>query len=289
MNIREALIRNSLADTERIRAWTPPEIGVHQVDEDTYNSWQAIRLSYLKLLETYCPATVAQTVLKPSKNSQAFRVGSAWHCAVLEPETFDDRFAVTALKSYRSQAYEEQQADSDKTLLIHADYSLVLAMRDSIYDNPINAEVKWWLEAPGQNELSVVSEFKTNHGTVTTKSRIDRYQEHPDRGGMVIVDLKTTANSAGLEGFTESSNAWGYVAQLPFYKAALEFHGLPVEGCYFIPQEKQKPYAAAVYRLSSYSQAIGRVKYERWLNIWSNALEHGFGGHVQHEQKLELS
>lgn len=282
----------AMPDAGIIFNWQPPPLGVHQVDERTYQEWQAVRHSYLKLLETHAPATVAQWMLAPSKKTAAFELGSAWHCAVLEPDSFDDVYRHTNI-SARTNRFKEMKAEHEadgSILLSIVDYQLVLAMRDALYNNLINAEPKAWLEAPGQNELSVVSEFETTPGgPVVAKCRIDRYQEHPQHGGMVIVDLKTTSGSASAEGFTESGNQWGYVSQLPFYEDALKFHGLPVTARYFLVQEKTKPYAAAVHKQGNYSTAVGRIKYQRWLDTWAYCLlKKEFPGHTSLGDPLEL-
>jgi len=73
-----------------------------------YAAIRAVNISSLKYLEQ-SPLLYRYRMANPEPRKQAFLIGGAFHCAVLEPDLFDKRYAVFD-GTRRGSAWEEWKA-----------------------------------------------------------------------------------------------------------------------------------------------------------------------------------
>ena len=190
-----------------------PKIGLHAEEaESVYRPWDAANQSVLK---SYLRSAAhgRQDEVTPSEPTPAMKKGTAVHAAILEPDFFDDCYVAAPKVDRRTKAGREAWAafeaeHSGKECLPEAEYADVIAMRQSVYDNPIAAKL---LSGEGKNELSYVwkSEYPGAEGTLC-KARADRLTMY--EGTPCIVDLKTSIDASPDE-FQKSVGRYAYDLQ----------------------------------------------------------------------------
>jgi len=193
----------------------------------------------------------------PRPDTPALDLGTAVHCAVLEPDTFDDRYIVRPKGiDLRKKAGKEWKAsiDPDKPLLSYDQGWAVEHIRRAVAEHPIAAEI---LEGTRREETVTW----TIDG-VACKGRVDAIA--PDR----LVDLKTT--SKGLARFERDTASMLYHCQLAWYADGCDDANLlPVDApVYIIAAETVEPYDVGVYCLPPEVLEVGRATYERLLGYW---------------------
>lgn len=173
--------------------------------------------------------------------TEAMMIGSALHTLVLEPQLFDDEYAVAPHCDRRTKegkmiwADFEQEA-AGKTLLRAEDASRVQAMAKAVHGHKA---AKFLLTMPGKAEQSY---FWTDDETgEKCKCRPDWHSND----GKIIVDVKTTEDASPGKFLRSSVLGWRYHVQAAFY-----MQGLPeAEVFLFVCVEKKPPFAVAVYSL----------------------------------------
>lgn len=196
----------------------------------------------------------------------AMKLGTAFHCAVLEPDRFSAEYIVAPESSKRTKAgKEERQAleASGKTLLEKADMDTILAMRDSVMAN----EIARHLIEKSTHELSVFGEIDG----VLCKCRPDGWL----RNEGIVIDLKS-AMDASMKGFQRAIKQGRYYVQDAWYRAVIKAAcGESVEAFYFIACEKEPPYAMAIYQIDPMSVEFGYTEALTDLTSYKNAIETG--------------
>ncbi|WNO60414.1 PD-(D/E)XK nuclease-like domain-containing protein [Rheinheimera sp. MMS21-TC3] len=177
---------------------------LHLTNEQ-YHKAEAISKSGLDLIAGN-PSTYQWQKDAPvdTEKLDALDVGTALHCAMLEPEEFSDRFIIMPDfnlrsndgKASRDSFMVEVQAENKIVLASEVDRQLKL-MRDSAYAHPM---VRRLMAAPGQNEASI---FWTDKETgQQCRVRPDRHITDSDLGP-VIIDVKKCADISRLERHVE--------------------------------------------------------------------------------------
>jgi exodeoxyribonuclease VIII len=184
-------------------------------------------------------------------------LGTAVHCAVLEPATFDQRYCLDLDASKNSNAYKAFALECEAqhlTPIAADDRERVFAMRDSLCRNAQIAEA---LDGPGRSEVSA---WWTDPETgVLCKCRPDRVRAAGD--GSLLLDLKTTSD-ASPEAFSKSIANFGYHTQCDWYvDGYARASGKPVHGMLFVVVESEFPYACAAYTLDE-----AALQQARWQN-----------------------
>jgi len=194
-----------------------------------------------------CPALFRKRELGliPDRDSEAFAVGRAAHVLILEGrERFENEFAVGGPinpktgKPFGSttKAFAEWAERRGKPVLGDDDAAIVEQMAASVKAHAFARE----LLAMGMAEGVVRGTLEG----VPCQARIDWINPTIDRG---IVDVKTADS---LDSFEWHIGAFGYVAQLAFYRALVAQacdQTLPV---HLIAVEKREPFRCGVWQLS---------------------------------------
>lgn len=214
------------------------------------------------------PAHYRAWLSEPRITTPAMTFGSACHAAVLEPDTFDRRYAVMPSGIDRrtkagKEAWDVFSAESSGREIITADdLEKLESIRASILAHPVAEEL---LDSgSGKAEVSVFGELDG----VAVKCRPDWLR---DDG--IVVDLKTT-DCAGPSAFSRSVAKYRYHVQAAFYSDLLQaVTGESVKAFVFVAVEKTAPFAVSVFELDAESMEAGRTAYQRNLDTYRRCLE----------------
>jgi hypothetical protein len=217
------------------------------------------------------PAHCLEYQNNPPERTDAMEFGAALHSLVLEPELFDNVYAVEPnikrlTKAQKDAAkpsaptialmeqWEEWEAAHPNCIGIKADnYEKMVKMRDAIMANKASASVL----TKGEKELSL---FWTDEQTgADMKCRVDNYFNG------YVVDLKTTTD-ASPTGFGKAVGNYGYHRQAALYSDGVEAcFGEKPKGFIFVPVEKEPPFLSAAYILDDASFQQGYDEYRELL------------------------
>jgi exodeoxyribonuclease VIII len=221
-----------------------------------YRNLPGVNFSSLKHIAE-SPLAYQWYLTQPAEPTPAMLFGTAVHCAILEPEQFDQRYAVRPEGLDLRRAADKQywaELSAGKIALTQADAEKIAAMREGLYRNP---EIRRLLEAPGTFEATIQW---TGPGGRLCKGRLDKYL---DDG--TIFGLKTTTK---FDQRQFQSAAWQmfYHAQWAWYYCGIGELGLPRgEEMYEAVVQSSGPFDAAIYAVTEPIIEAGRVEYESWL------------------------
>jgi len=215
-----------------------------------------------------------------SQPTEAMRLGTAVHAAILEPHEFaknyfvlDDTkicFEIGGSKPQSTNKYRDWKAEmltalNGKIEISSEDYVRCLRMRDSVHSH---GSAKILLEK-GVAEQSI---FWNDRDTgAPCKIRPDWLSQNTG----YIVDPKTTED-ASFDAFMKSIYKYRYHVQAPYYMDGyLENFGQECEGFAFIAVEKTPPYAVAVYYITSDMEVYryGKLIYKADLKTYAECLK----------------
>ena len=263
---------------------------------EQYHANEAISHSKLELFRrrpiSYYRRFIARTVARP-ETTEAFRIGSAAHCAVLEPDQFWARYALRPdgidrrTKDGKAAFAEFEAANAGKVIIGKDEAGDVEEMNAAVQHHPLSSQ----LLAAGKPELSWRVEPV---GGMALQCRTDWFNSagcELSGGRPYVADLKTveSLDSDAFRNFERACFSFGYHRQAGFYLPLItEIIGSPVFDFYFIAVEKAEPYGCAVYRLSDAATARGHdetitdllrlqncIKSEQWPNLPNELREIG--------------
>lgn len=199
------------------------------------------------------------------RETEALQLGTALHCAALEPEKFKETyvqepdFLTPLLDKYKSpkgsKEYKEKRAafaaNHPGKLLIEYDQALQIAgMVESIASKSCIGHL---FKEHGWNELSVY--WHDRRTRLRCKARIDRLVPEVRS----IVDIKTTGKSAAAVVYGKHISSFGYHLQAAHYLDGCEAVGLDmIKHFIHVVVETEPPYACASYALCDFSIEEGR-------------------------------
>lgn len=231
---------------------------------DVYHSADGISNSGLSLIAR-SPAHYMHAARR--EQSRAMEIGTAIHCALLEPERFKEEYMLLRdVKDRRASAYKEAiKQFSSERVLVSTEATNIAAMQESVMAQP---EAREALETEGWREVSL---FATCPDTgVLMKCRFDLLTADSR-----AYDLKKTRD-ARPDQFGKSVNEYRYHVQQPFYSRVFELvAGEPLKSFKFIAVEDQPPYTAAVYKLDDLTAEIGRFLMNRDFSTYTRCVESG--------------
>jgi exodeoxyribonuclease VIII len=246
----------------------------HNLPFSGYLAAKQINASALKLIASRTPAHYLASLSKPKEESQAMKIGSAIHCAVLEPDFFEEKHVILPdgvdgrTKEGKSIIYEAKQ--SGKVILSKSEADLCNQVATAVSSNKgIGNALKI-----GDSELSVFTNDR--------KCRLDHYNSGN------IFDLKT-CNDASPNGFARQIYNFGYHIQAAWYLDTCKMAGLEADGFIFIAVEKEPPYAIGLYELGADSMEVGRSAYQSALDKLERAKSTGdWPGYSEYLETIEL-
>lgn len=208
---------------------------------------------------------------EPQKETPALVIGSAVHCAVLEPSEFGKRYAIAPKFDKRTKdgkaAFEAFVAEAGERIVIDAE-TATLAERIMLSVKRCNSAAYLLKEGVAEQPI-----FWTDEQIeVDCKAKPDWIT-----AGGILVDLKTTEDASPV-GFARSVRKYRYDVQAAFYSDGYEAStGQTCNGFMFIAVEKTPPYLVAVYFIGAddlqnarqrYRENLLTYKQSKELNIW---------------------
>jgi len=213
------------------------------VPHEDYLTWDAVNFSRLKVM---LKSPAHYQWCEPQAKTAALSFGTVCHAALLEPATFDQRYAVLpayegdednktqagkptrsrATKYYRARVAEFAENNKGKELIGGGDWNRAWQCSEACHRNSRAAEL---LGAAGDCEVSIVWLDET---VIDGKPVNMLFKARPDKiiagqaareltggeSGHLLVDLKTTAD---LDKFGTSIARYRYDMQLEFYRWGL--------------------------------------------------------------------
>lgn len=226
-----------------------------------YTAIPAVNNSFLWTLKTKSPAHALYERQHPSEPTPALLFGQALHALILEPTTWNDRYAVRPECDRRTKegkaVYEQFAATLAGRQEVKADeYECMEEIATAVRGATCGGLVKG-----GSNEVVLV--WNDAETGALMKARCDCV--HDDLwDGDVIVDVKTTA-SAQEDDFRQSVHRYGYFMQAAIYCAGWEALTGRTPEFTILAVEKTPPYAAAAYPLGPKTLDAGRLAFRTSL------------------------
>lgn len=230
---------------------------------EIYHANPAIGSTTLKKISS---KSVLHALSEERKESAAFDLGSAVHCATLEPEKFDSQFIVSPKYDRRT---KEGKAMAE-AFEIHANGKTVLS-EDQI------EVVRGTLSAIKEHDIAIgmLSGGEAEYSYYTTcpitglslKCRPDYFNKN------ALIDLKT-CQDASVDGFTKACMNFGYFLQGAYYLDVFNMaNGTSLTEFYFVAVETNKPYAVNTFLLGEAEIALGRQQYQKALRQYAEFLK----------------
>jgi hypothetical protein len=200
------------------------------------------------------------------------RMGTALHCLVLEREAFAARYAIQpAGMRKNTKAYDAWlEGTGGKRILTDGECRTVEKMRDAILGN---TEAKDFLDAPGENELTL--RMVDPKWGMTIQGRLDAWRPSLAEAGMIL-DLKTTGN---LDKWPRDAAFGGTPIQAEWYAGlAQSMFMLDCEvAVVFIVVEREVPYRVGLFQFAppwhvrarkEITEAMAELKHSLETNTW---------------------
>ena len=280
---------------------------VHDMPIDVYHASAGISKTGLDRIER-SPAHFYALTLDPNRPPEKERAGQLEgqlaHCAILEPDEFDKRYAVlpadapdrpteamlNAKKpSESSLARQKWWADwnannQGKVVITHEQRETAMRQAESVRRLPDVAEAL----ASGMPEVSAY--WEDPETGVLCRCRPDWV--HPvGESGVILLDVKTYSDASPDE-FARQAARKRYDVQDAYYSDGYALaSGLDVLAFIFVAVETEWPYAASAVMLDDMSRESGRAKARRNLNTYAQCLKSGqWPGHgaAIHEVSLPM-
>jgi hypothetical protein len=216
---------------------------LENVPDEVYHASEGFGSSKIKSFMK-CPQLFKSELDGLHKATQAMAIGSAFHCAVLEPERFEIAYAKAPEINKRTKAgraeWEVLQSSSVEHLS-PKDFDQVVAMRDSC-----KAKFSHFLE-DGSPEVSY---WMRHDSGLIVKARIDW------ECGDLAVDLKSTAD---VFKFESAARSFQYDIQAAHY---LQVCSKNLTEMVFLPTGSTEPYLSGTPLLISEQRLYDRT--QRW-------------------------
>lgn len=200
--------------------------------------------------------------------TRAMTIGSATHCAVLEPHRFaTDYVVLPGVDDRRSAIYKQAIAQrGEEYVLTGSEGDRIAGMASAVWANQYAAEM---LRADGGRAEQ--SFFATDPVTgVRVKIRPD-WLTADGR----CLDLKTTQDASDT-GFGKSIVNYRYFVQEAFYRDVYQWAtGERMPSFEFLVVESEMPHCCTVVELPADAVEYGRTLYRRNLNTFADCLASG--------------
>ncbi|WP_336698221.1 PD-(D/E)XK nuclease-like domain-containing protein [Curtobacterium sp. USHLN213] len=206
----------------------------------------------------------------PQPGKQSFDIGTAVHTRVLGVGAGtiaypDEHVTASGAVSTKAAtvAWAEEQRAIGLTPVAPAQAARIDGMAEAVLKHPVARPL---FERGGHPETSV---FATDDDTgVDMRARFDYLSV---TGRPVAVDLKTTAKSASVDGFTRTVADYGYDVQQAHYLRTLG-QSVPF---YFVVVETEAPHLVGVHTLDIKWARMGDARVQRALELYADCTASG--------------
>lgn len=260
-------------------AGSPPLHGIrHDLSFEDYLATPAVSKSRLWTMHTRSPAHSRID----KEESNAMKLGTAVHTAVLEPDEFEARF-VRGPEDRRGNRWKEAQEiarEDGRECLTEADYDAAVQIRDNIVvGNPLIRRLT------GVGTVREVSAFWTDDESgLPCRLRMDAYAP----GLAMGVDLKVTTDARPEKWFRRVLD-FGYHVQETHYTEGWRRAGGDIDAFVFLVIEDKPPFAHAIYELTPPDIREGEAIRRAALTKWAECVRTGeWPGYPPGVQQLAL-
>jgi len=236
------------------------------VDDESYFADQMyVTNSMLKKLLTGGTKNLEHYLNTEQKETEAFLIGSAFHCYILEPEEFDSRYVFAPKFDRRTKVGKAGYAEFESTIgskkAVPEYYQGVF---ESLEENlSRHAEANRLLQGAKKREAIHFWEDKATG--IKCKGKVDA------EGEDYIVDLKSTSKRADIESFNNFLNDYTITQQAAFY-----LNGTKKKNFYFIMCELKAPFNIAIYKMSDQAIEHGEKKVEYCLELYKKIINEDY-------------
>lgn len=243
--------------------------GIYDMSEDEYHASEGISRSGIMLLKR-SPAHFWYKYINPEKQKEkttpAKIFGNAVHTAILETNSFFNRYCVLPKLDRRTTKGKEQFSEFSavnigKIILTEEEYSEIKKICSSINKTEIPRE----LVDGAKYEKSIY--WIDKETGILCKARPDIWHSN------MIVDLKTTKD-ASFRSFSRDTFSYGYHIQLAMIQEGIrETTGYNMENFISLAIEKEEPFIPATYQIDEAVIEAGRNEFKKYLILYKECLE----------------
>lgn len=260
---------------------TTTKPGMYLRSTINYADIDAVNQSTLKEI-LRSPAHYEYRLANPKEPTDAMRVGTATHTAVLEPIRLTTEYAIwedtrideksgKTIKQVRNgSVWDQFQAQhAGKTIVRECDLAEAMAMRDAVAANKLARHTL--RDGKGTNETTIVWVEPTTK--TLCKSRLDRCG--PLDGQDVVIDLKGWTpqnNDSSRQAFANRCARMNYHFQAAFYSDAYQQVTGRKPIYLIVAVEMTAPHDIAVYELRDADIEKGRKLYQEALHLRAECL-----------------
>ena len=251
------------------------------LDDLVYHRGPGVSRSDLQLVDE-SPAAYRFAKQHPKPPTEAYTIGRALHCLLLEPARFADRFLASEHQDFSSRDariwrwIQEQQgftvlrAHSDDPIYKPSAWDQVHRMRDAVMAHPDARELVdgciaerscYWEEPVPGNETA----------RILSKCRFDGIAIAARCG----VDVKTTKDP-GARAFAEACLQYGYHVQERWYMRGQAACRLGLEDFRFIAVTKGPRYSVGLYRMTERNRGFADAFLDRTLETLAECTALGY-------------
>lgn len=227
--------------------------------ESDYHRHHSISNSGLSLIAKSPAHYRCRDAFEPTR---AMEIGTAIHCAILEPDRFAREYNVIECPDKRAKAWREavQMYGSD-SCLTPGEYADVIGMQAAVLENTVARNL---VAEPQHTELSAfVHDPETS---VLVRCRYDLVTAG------ALVDLKSCRDARASE-FARSVWSYRYHVQNALYCDVWRWlYAESAPPFWFVAFESARPHTVACYTLDDDAIAEGRRAYRRDLNTYAECL-----------------
>ena len=242
------------------------------VPAPAYHATQAVSQSTLKKVAA-SPAKLKWEREHPRYDTPAaFKIGTAVHLALLEPDKFDTSYTSMPkvdrrTKEGKAKAEEHERAANGRIVLTEDEMDIV----QRIYARSrADKELGVYFEG-GSHELSFFAQDEQTG--LVLRCRPD--QLVTVNGLQVVVDLKTT-DCATESVFEKDILNYGYLTQAAFYMDTLEAAtGRRPDAFVIVAVEKSRDCDYTTWMFDDDTLAFATEEYRRWLSVYADCVKTG--------------
>lgn len=248
-------------DADKVEILRPLADGIHRdIPFERYVALDRVSKTLLQTVYTRSPAHA----LVAKEESNLMKIGTAVHCAVLEPDEFRARFH-RGPEDKRGNRWKAVVAEYGDGALTDAEYDNALALRDAIRHNPYVKKLT------GHGAYREITACSTDPETgLLCRMRADAHVP----GDGILCDLKTT-NDARAFAFRKTVRNFGYHLQEAHYSKTWADAGGDSAAFLFVVVEPEPPYAVKIYELDADTIAEGEAIRAKSMRIVEECMRTG--------------
>jgi exodeoxyribonuclease VIII len=209
------------------------------------------------------------------------RLGTLWHCAVLEAEQLERRYAPTYLDRKGTKAWADAEAMAmGRQLIKRADYEEALRVRDAVFQNPTARTL-----LTGLNSVEQSIFWRDPVTGLLCRGRADGIRTDM----RAILDVKTTVD-ASKSAFAKTAAEYKYHWQNAMYEdGVFEAESWAPDAFIFMAIEKEEPWLIGLYELDRREVEHARGEVRRQIDRYDICLRDDvWPGYSEHIETINL-